>query len=406
MLGKFAGCLFVWWITQSAWAAGSLTVQFESPAPRELWFSADLPTAAPSASQKTDEKSVVLPNEDVGAKDRLFVWDKTSGLLAELQLSGKKGSSEVLKVGPSAFNRIFRTTVRVEHGGKPVAGGMVQVEDGERKPSVFLAPSDNGEVSFYALRLGQIKVVVQVKSGEQTKTLPAQIFDLTKPTEANPKLTVAVAEDVAVVEPAGSKTAGSKADETPKKAVETPPSRPLGTIVVYLFGLAIVIGGVWFFLHYAKQNPKVVEDNLKKLGVGLPDPNQDGATVDPIPVTPQPQPIQPIILDPNATPDPVAAPVPVGPREPVLIGPGGQRFELAEGSSIVGREAGLAISLVGESSVSRSHAELVRQGERLTVRDSGSTNGTYVNGVKLTGEIDLRPGDLVQFGAVQMRVEG
>lgn len=406
MLGKFAGCLFITWICHAAWAASSLTVQFDAASPRELWLAAELPSAAPTASIKTDDKSVAVPTDNAGPKDKLYVWDKSTGLLAELKFTAQ--STDVLKVGPSAFGRIFRTTVRVEHEGKPVAGGLVLVEDGERKPSIFLAPTDKGEVSFYGLRLGQIKVSVQVKAGGETKTLPAQIFDLNKPTEPNPKLTIAVAEDVAVVEPPSSAKEDDKdaKDATQKKEPEVPPSRPMGTIVVYLMGLAIVIGGVWYFLQYAKKNPKVVEDNLKKLGVGLPDPNQDGGTVDPIPVAPQPQPIQPIILDASATPDPVAAPINAGPREPALIGPNGERFALAEGSSVVGREAGLGVSLTGESSVSRAHAEVVRQGDRVTVRDTGSTNGTYVNGAKINSEVELRPGDSVQFGSVRMRVEG
>jgi hypothetical protein len=53
-------------------------------------------------------------------------------------------------------------------------------------------------------------------------------------------------------------------------------------------------------------------------------------------------------------------------------------------------------------SISRSHAEFVRDGEGVMVRDVGSTNGTSVNGKTLAnGEIHrLADGDKVSFGAL------
>ncbi len=52
--------------------------------------------------------------------------------------------------------------------------------------------------------------------------------------------------------------------------------------------------------------------------------------------------------------------------------------------------------------MSRRHATIWVEGSRCFVRDLGSSNGTYVNGVpvpKRTAEgVELRSGDLVQFG--------
>lgn len=70
-----------------------------------------------------------------------------------------------------------------------------------------------------------------------------------------------------------------------------------------------------------------------------------------------------------------------------------------------GRLASLEIVL-DDSSVSRRHAE-VRYGDNAWfVRDLESTNGTYVNGVRIgPGEQLLRPRDIVQFGKVAVIVE-
>ncbi|MCS6897926.1 MAG: FHA domain-containing protein, partial [Nitrospira sp.] len=59
-----------------------------------------------------------------------------------------------------------------------------------------------------------------------------------------------------------------------------------------------------------------------------------------------------------------------------------------------------------DSSVSRRHAELRRADSGWWVRDLDSTNGTFVNGVRLgPGERQLHSRDIVQFGKVAMMVE-
>ncbi|MDW8244858.1 MAG: HD domain-containing protein, partial [Thermogemmata sp.] len=71
----------------------------------------------------------------------------------------------------------------------------------------------------------------------------------------------------------------------------------------------------------------------------------------------------------------------------------------------VGRLASLEIVLE-DSSVSRRHAEIHVGPEGWFVRDLESTNGTYVNGVRIGPlEQPLRPRDIVQFGKVALLVE-
>jgi hypothetical protein len=57
--------------------------------------------------------------------------------------------------------------------------------------------------------------------------------------------------------------------------------------------------------------------------------------------------------------------------------------------------------VVSDPSVSRAHAVVRFVDGTWWVRDAGSTNGTYVNGWRITGETEIRPGDEVAFGAVR-----
>lgn len=56
------------------------------------------------------------------------------------------------------------------------------------------------------------------------------------------------------------------------------------------------------------------------------------------------------------------------------------------------------------SSVSSRHAELRVSGDRLFVKDLSSTNGTYLNGTKIRGEVELKSSDLIQFAKMVFRV--
>ena len=63
--------------------------------------------------------------------------------------------------------------------------------------------------------------------------------------------------------------------------------------------------------------------------------------------------------------------------------------------------------VVGEASVSSRHARLEISFDTLTITDLGSTNGTFVNGVRAVPEVPiaLRPGDRVKLGRNEYQVQ-
>jgi FHA domain/Domain of unknown function (DUF1707) len=60
--------------------------------------------------------------------------------------------------------------------------------------------------------------------------------------------------------------------------------------------------------------------------------------------------------------------------------------------------------VVADASVSRRHLQLSRTDERWLLRDLGSRNGTRVNGVRVTEDAEVRPGDQVSLGDVRYRL--
>ncbi len=87
-----------------------------------------------------------------------------------------------------------------------------------------------------------------------------------------------------------------------------------------------------------------------------------------------------------------------------LIEAGGKRLEITELPYLVGRTPECALVLESPR-VSRKHARFERSESGLVVADLGSSNGTFVNGTRITGPTPLRTGDRVQFGDVVYTVE-
>src|SRR5436309_3365617 len=59
---------------------------------------------------------------------------------------------------------------------------------------------------------------------------------------------------------------------------------------------------------------------------------------------------------------------------------------------------------IAEPSVSSHHCEVIQRGNDIVVKDLNSTNGTFINGEKIT-EAALKPGQILRLGKVEVRQE-
>jgi len=75
----------------------------------------------------------------------------------------------------------------------------------------------------------------------------------------------------------------------------------------------------------------------------------------------------------------------------------GKVFSLQKPEMIVGRDSSCDIQ-VDDAEMSRKHFRLYLQGGGYLLQDLGSTNGTAVNGQRVTAPYLLRPGDVIAIG--------
>ena len=79
-------------------------------------------------------------------------------------------------------------------------------------------------------------------------------------------------------------------------------------------------------------------------------------------------------------------------------------LDLSQGEQIAGRDFDCALVLSAYTSVSNRHARFVAREGRAYVRDLQSTNGTWLNGVRITEEIQINDGDTLRIGDAEFTV--
>jgi len=132
------------------------------------------------------------------------------------------------------------------------------------------------------------------------------------------------------------------------------------------------------------------------------------APVAPVPVTPAPlapvpgapayPPPAPVGPAPAAIAPPVAGHAPRTPSRLVL--PGDRGYDLVAPVVRIGRARDVDLRL-DDTAISRAHVEVRREGEGHTLVDLGSTNGTVVNGSRVSTH-QLRDGDRILVGGTTL----
>ncbi len=83
----------------------------------------------------------------------------------------------------------------------------------------------------------------------------------------------------------------------------------------------------------------------------------------------------------------------------------GATWELDSAAVGVGRAATNQIALEHDEYASTRHARIEPRPDGVWLSDVGSTNGTFVNGIRLTRDRKLVPGDVIRIGETDLRYE-
>jgi hypothetical protein len=432
----------------AAVAGKTITVRVPSGGSYTAYIQED-PAATPKTVQDKAELSVPPAAKSV----TIYVLDPKSGYAARRTVDVK--TAEEQSFASPDFRLLQKVRVVVTgKGDKPVAQAMVSLTDGgknSQRKVVTAASQGVAEFDFVGTGRGSLtvtpeggtattkEVTIDVPRGEPVQTIPVSLPEVTATVEPP-------AGSEAAAEPGSATTSpGTAATAPAQPAVQgTPPGTPLpqapssggsgGMIISWIFFLALLAGGYYYF----KKQGITVDQLIKKLGV-QPDTVVHGggslaganlASGMPAPGPPPPPP--PVVADPNqcqfcgqmkdpsggcactvtrggAAPaangfGPTATPLGTGPR---LVGMQGTYMGHVfpiHGTVVLGRDASNPVPLDRDTTASRRHAQITADGGVYRIQDLGSSNGTYVNGAKVT-EQALTPGDEVSVGGTRFRFE-
>ncbi|MBP6734875.1 MAG: FHA domain-containing protein, partial [Chromatiaceae bacterium] len=199
----------------------------------------------------------------------------------------------------------------------------------------------------------------------------------------------------------GDTPVGTATDAPPPGAPASTPALDATLAVLaawwpWLLG-AVGLGGVLLFLGLRRRGPgaRSTPPVLVPEAWALPE------TPITFPPTPPSGPVEPTRRQ--------QAP-PTGPALTLAYMKGRRRGEVARlvlaPDGIIGRNGACALTLVGDDEVSARHARLFVQDRRLLLEDLGSTNGTWLNGVRLLAPTPLREGDVLRVGQTELRLGG
>ena len=82
----------------------------------------------------------------------------------------------------------------------------------------------------------------------------------------------------------------------------------------------------------------------------------------------------------------------------------GRTYELVVERTTVGRGEHNTL-VIADDSVSVNHCDILVYGQEVIVRERGSSNGTFVDEVRVEGQMPIHHGQILQFGSVVARVE-
>ncbi len=88
----------------------------------------------------------------------------------------------------------------------------------------------------------------------------------------------------------------------------------------------------------------------------------------------------------------------------IIAGPHTGQVFPARSGDVIGRDPAADIPIPNDTSASRRHARIMQEALSFAIEDAGSTNGTFVNGQRVTRQ-SLVPGDTVVVGGTSLRLE-
>jgi hypothetical protein len=303
------------------------------------------------------------------------------------------------------FNQALSLQIPIEFQGKRVEGARVTLRgSGRIYGSAPLAKWDNGIARFQKVPIGQrLDLEIQFEGQKHMEDIY-----LKENSQGAPEKSFLLAPVQLPSTWTNVRTLDAPVQTPPIQALpeETPPAHDrtlLRSIIISAILIFIGASGILLAIYMRKRNivpaPEQVVQNKAIVPTEARKPlvfsNPTQAESSSLPVSTAEQLAHPPVLE-------------NGPRLVGMRGHyAGYTFPLREICTTIGREKSNAISLIQDDSTSRRHANIEIVEGKYLLTDEGSSNGVFVNGVRLPTSTPyvLHAGDELEIGRTTFRFE-
>lgn len=379
-------------------ATAEVRVVFPTESERLQWVFAEAPNELPNQGREFNSKEIIVPVPSGMEKGTIVIFEPRSGNIVLRNVDSIKGG--VWTVAESEW-RIAQVSVSVQQGGAPLPVGVLEAK---WKTGLRQATIKDGRANLFAIPPREVTLTIRYGAVGEEKTSTESINLSLKREQTVPQVEVAV--------PGPPPTAAKAKSDPEKKPDDKPAASPSGKLMTWLIAIAIGIVVLLLAIRLLKKHEAKVSGHLQALGIQIPDATHaqraaQEANQAPLVAEGHCQYCgSPLAPDGSckcrSQSDANVARLTV--KAPRLVFEDGTVMEIPGGTSVVGRDPA-SILVVADQSVSRKHAQFRREDVSVFLVDLGSTNGTFVNGRKVDEEVELKPGDTVQFGSVRIRFE-
>ena len=347
----------------------------------------------------------------------LEIFDNQRGNLARLPVTIDAPAA----LNESAFKFVQVVYVPVQSKGRSVMEAEIEATNATKtyRQTHLLNAADNGVARFENVPLDEPITITARYSADSPKSVTETFSRIHAPDGihhepltvdwADVKMAPALAVPANSNPPATS-TAGTVAPGVaPAMPPASSPENSAANTLISLFVIGIVGGGIFWAYNTGRLQPLLAQ--IKKDSGMFP--AEAAIAANPFTASnaaPKLAPITEGTADPFGGVSAVVGVSPIvgaGPRLVATAGTySGQIFPV-NGSADIGRDATHPIPLPNDTNVSRRHATMQASNGQYTITDHGSSNGTYVNGVKIGPQTPqpLRPGDELNIGNTRFRFE-
>lgn len=395
--------------------------------------------------------TVTFDPAEVGSSPRIAVDDTETGNTALFAPTApttppgpKAAAGEITVNGDTVelrkvhFDHVHRVEAVLSYENKRLQNAVASLKSSDGKSvDKVVSPAEQGVAVFEDVPAGKATLTlkygnnltetrdVDILTDHDGKKIVVQAVVMNKA----PTLETPATENVTPAA-APALPAGSPASPVPGAPGAAPAPADSGnwftSLLSTILGLAAAAGIIYALYRWAQSGGMAA--TLKKAGIevaGTPPPSDAGTPWQPQGSAP------PVVSDPslcqfcgqkkdaagNCACTLSGAALNTGPTSPVIPNQprlvatmgvySGTIFPLnINGAGVtLGREATNSIPLGNDTTVSRRHAAIRQENGTYLVSDEGSSNGVYLNGVKISGSQPIRPGDEVQIGNTRFRFE-